>query len=151
MQTLGIITAVVVLAAVVPVLAIDPQKNAPENDKKLLQGSWKGVSLDGPDGKPLPKIAEAARLVVEGDKWTVFRGEEKTEYTFVIDPTKTPKTLDVIEEKDGKKLVALCLYELDGDTLKVCRPAPPPRLEPRPEKLAAGNGNALMTLRREKK
>lgn len=151
MQTLCAITALLALAAVVPIVAGDSPASTPEKEKQLLQGTWKGVSLEGPDGKPLPKIAEATRVVVNGDKWTIFRGEEKTEYTFAVDPTKAPKTLDVIEEKDGKKSVALCLYELDGDTLKICRPAPPSRLEPRPAKFASGDGNALMTLKREKK
>jgi uncharacterized protein (TIGR03067 family) len=151
MQTLWVITSLVVLAAAVPVAADDQPVNTPEKEKKLLQGIWKGVSLEGPDGQSLPEIAEMTRVVVEGDRWTVFRGEQKTEYTLAVDPTKAPKTLDLTEEKDGKKVVALCLYEVDGDTLKICRPAPPPRHEPRPAKFASGDGNAVMTLKREKK
>jgi uncharacterized protein (TIGR03067 family) len=151
MQTLWVITSLVVLAATVPAVAGDPSVNTSEKQKKLLQGTWKGVSLEGPDGQPLPEIAEMTRVVVEGDKWTVFRGEQQTDCTFAFDPTGTPKTLDLTEEEGGKQAVTLCLYELDGDTLKICRPAPPPRREPRPAKFASGDGNAVMTLKREKK
>jgi uncharacterized protein (TIGR03067 family) len=51
------------------------------------------------------------------DKVKLSAIDEKGEGTFTIDQTKQPKTIDIrISDKEK----ALGIYELDGDTLKLC-------------------------------
>lgn len=50
-----------------------------------------------------------------------LNGRQINESTTTIDPAKTPKTLDQVFTKgpmNGKKCLAI--YELKGDTLKIC-------------------------------
>ena len=39
--------------------------------------------------------------------------------TFEINPVKKPKTMDLSFRRDGEDVLGKCIYELDGDTLKV--------------------------------
>ncbi len=40
--------------------------------------------------------------------------------TIRIDPTKRPKAMDIVFEAAGKKEVLPGIYELQGDTLRIC-------------------------------
>jgi len=52
------------------------------------------------DGKEIPKSeAEAIRLVVAGDKYTLTEGSEEIEGTHKLDPTKTPKEIDAVADE----------------------------------------------------
>jgi uncharacterized protein (TIGR03067 family) len=76
-------------------------------------------------GRDLPEeeLQERFRLVVEGDKWTLKEnnGPEMKEWNDKIDSTKSPKEGDFTylfgSNKDN---VSLAIYELDGDTLRLC-------------------------------
>jgi hypothetical protein len=68
-----------------------------------------------------------------------------------IDPTKTPKTMDVAVtgKPDDAQVLSKAIYELDGDTLRICAGE-----EVRPEafKTTAETGiTQLMVLKREKR
>lgn len=59
-----------------------------------------------------------------------------TEFEFKLNSDKSPKGIEMVVILNGKKsaLVAQGLYELNGDTLKVCRtnfsPIPPKAVAP---------------------
>ena len=61
-------------------------------------------------------------VTFEGDKHTVKKGDEVIQVgTQKLDPSKSPKTIDVtMTEGLNKGTVMLGIYEIDGDTLKVC-------------------------------
>ena len=90
-------------------------KAAQKSDKDKLQGTWSVVSIETA-GKPVPdefiKKAEM-KLVFAGDKATMkmAMGDED-QSTFTLDPTKSPKTIDVTSAK-GKKMKGI--YTFDGD------------------------------------
>lgn len=95
------------------------EKKAPKTDKELLQGTWEITEL-AVQGKELEKVPDETRnelrAVFDGDNLT-WRGSK---LTFSIDPSKKPKQMDWNPPKDEQEEKSLCIYELDGDKLKVC-------------------------------
>jgi uncharacterized protein (TIGR03067 family) len=104
--------------------------DAPVQDTKLIQGRWKLVSGEY-DGRPMPdeliKKMDSF-LTIEGDKWLDDSAgkdgkRDIGKNTFKLDQTKVPKQLDVIDaepEKGQQPDVEVGIYEIRGDTLKVC-------------------------------
>ena len=93
-----------------------------EKELKKFQGTWTFVSVEA-GGKELP-ASEVAGLVLtfEGAMHTVKKGNEVIQVgTQKLDPSKSPKAIDVtLTEGPKKGAVLLGIYEIDGDTLKVC-------------------------------
>jgi uncharacterized protein (TIGR03067 family) len=136
----------VVLA--VGLLAAAEQKDDAKKDQEKLQGTW--AVVEGPPG---------GKMVFDGDKFTV-RHDDKDLYkgTFKIDPSKSPKTIDLMVAEDNsgggtaKGKTSLGIYQLDGDKLKWC--ANEPGKEQRPKefaKQAGGDRLLLVIFEREKK
>src|SRR6267143_875272 len=93
-----------------------------DKELKKFQGIWAFESVEV-GGKEVP-IAEfkGIRVTFEGDKYTVKKGDEVIQAaTQKLDPSKSPKTLDVtVAEGPNKGAVMVGIYEISGDTLKVC-------------------------------
>ena len=93
-----------------------------EKELKKFQGTWTFESVET-GGKEVP-AAEFKGITVtfEGDKYAVKKGDEVIQAcTQKLDPSKSPKTLDVtVVEGPNKGAVVLGIYEISGDTLKVC-------------------------------
>src|SRR5262249_2122060 len=97
-------------------------KDAGEDVLKKIQGTWKFVSQER-DGKPRPRGELAKQTITfAGDKWTVRRdGKVVQAGTHKFDPGKKPPRVDaVVTEGEDKGFTMLGIYELKGDTLKVC-------------------------------
>jgi RNA polymerase sigma factor (sigma-70 family) len=96
--------------------AAKPEENA-KTDAESLQGEWaaKSVEIDGKDYTA--QKAKSWTLTIDGDK---VKGMTKTgdELSFKLDATKKPKEIDLAGERT--ELARKAIYELDGDTLKVC-------------------------------
>src|SRR5204863_378408 len=64
------------------------------------------------------------RLLIKGDRWSYSIGGGKSifqpEPKFTVDPTSNPKTLDVVSGKEKGKSLLRAIYEIEGDTLKIC-------------------------------
>ena len=93
-----------------------------EKELKKFQGTWTFESVEA-GGKEEP-AAEFKGMTVtfEGDKFTVKKGDEVIQAgTQKLDPSRSPKTVDVtVAEGLSKGAVMLGIYEIKGDTLKVC-------------------------------
>jgi uncharacterized protein (TIGR03067 family) len=93
-----------------------------EKDLKLFQGTWTFESVEA-GGKQLPAADfKSMTVVFEGDRFTVKKGDEVIQVgTQRLDPSKSPKAIDVtVTEGLTKGAVMLGIYEISGDTLKVC-------------------------------
>ena len=93
-----------------------------EKELKTFQGTWTFESVEA-GGKKLPADQfKGITVTFEGDKYVVKRGDEVVEAaTQKLDPSKSPKALDVtVAEGPNKGAVMLGIYEISGDTLKVC-------------------------------
>ena len=99
----------------------DDKADLDKEVRKFL-GTWTFESSET-GGKQLP-AGELKGLILtfEGDKHTVKKGDDVIQVgTQKLDPSKSPKTIDVtMTEGLNKGMVMLGIYEIDGDTLKVC-------------------------------
>ena len=89
---------------------------------KKLHGVWTFESVVAGGQKAPADDLKGLTLIFEGDKYTVKKGDEVIQVgTQKLDPSKSPKAVDVtIIEGLNKGTSMLGIYEIDGDTLKVC-------------------------------
>ena len=93
-----------------------------EKELNKFQGTWTFESVEA-GGKKLPADQfQGITVTFEGDKYAVKKGDEVVEAaTQKLDPSKSPKTLDAkVTDGPNKGAVILGIYEISGDTLKVC-------------------------------
>ena len=117
-------------------------------DLELLEGSWVITALEM-DGRAMPAgTFEHVRLVINGDRFTslgmgsVYQGE------LALDTSTSPRQLDMkFDAGPEKGNTNLGIYELLGDTLKICIAT---RGTVRPAKFAStpDSGFAVETLTR---
>jgi RNA polymerase sigma factor (sigma-70 family) len=127
-----------------------------KEDKDLIQGTWKVVNLlrEGEEQNDQEaKEMKGAKWVIGAGKLTLrLEGQADRESTYTLDPTAKPKAIDVTSLERGEKDRKFeGVYELDGDTLKICVSTPLGGPQ-RPKKVAAekGDGTVLLVLKREK-
>jgi uncharacterized protein (TIGR03067 family) len=91
------------------------------DDGKLLQGTWLPTAAELGE-KPLDEeTVKSIKLVIDGDKYTVTVGKAIDKGSTKIDPAAKPKTLDIMgTDGPNKGKTLLAIYELDGDTLRIC-------------------------------
>jgi uncharacterized protein (TIGR03067 family) len=145
MTTLTVLTVAVLLGAQ------NPADKAATEELNRLAGTWQVVPLEGSEGnKDAQAAAKKMKITIDGDKYTVFsEGKVTQEGTLRIDPSKTPKTLDMTVTKGGGKgRVVECIYQLDKDTLRLCTALTG---KGRPDKFASTPDSAVTKLTREKK
>jgi uncharacterized protein (TIGR03067 family) len=130
-------------------------KDAKKKDLDKLQGTWTATTIEYNGEKVLGGLIKELKVVVEGDKLTI-KGEdpEVTKFgkaTLKIDPTTTPKVVDVsITSGDEKGTTFEAIYEVDKDEWKMCLK---PAGKERPAKFEskADSGDVLIVFQREKK
>jgi uncharacterized protein (TIGR03067 family) len=87
-----------------------------------FQGTWTFESSEA-GGKELPAGSlKGLLLTFEGNQHTVKKGAEVIQVgTQKLDPSKSPNAIDVtLTEGVNKGAVMLGIYEINGDTLRVC-------------------------------
>jgi uncharacterized protein (TIGR03067 family) len=135
----------VLVPAVALLMAADDQA---DKDKKALQGTWQVISFEN-RGEAVPEeMAKKMKVVFKDDTMTLSadnRGRTETG-KFKLDPSKKPKALDVTPLEKGN-VTALFIYEIDGDTLKLCWNKPGGE---RPKEFAGKDKAGYMVLKREK-
>jgi uncharacterized protein (TIGR03067 family) len=104
---------------VIGLAAVATARDAKED--KAMDGTWELVSGELGGQKFPEAVTKTLTLVLDGEKYTVKSPGPDDKGTVKRDPSKTPKELDVIgAEGPNKGKTFLAIYELDGDTLKVC-------------------------------
>lgn len=84
-----------------------------KREAERLQGAWTPTKIEGAN----PGKVNGLRVTVKGDKITLVGADDETqEFTFKLDPAAKPKRIDITFTLG----TLLGVYELDGDTLKVC-------------------------------
>src|SRR4051812_47459964 len=105
-------------ALFVVALALLPGADDPATDAEKLQGTWAVVRLDAGGRRPPREEVDAMRVTFAGDVMTLRDGKRQESGTFRLDPSKTPRELDLVPK--GQEEVARFIYELDGDALRLC-------------------------------
>src|SRR5262245_53406942 len=140
-----------VLAASAGTGAREDDKADVEKELQKFQGPWTFESVEA-GGKEVP-AAEFKGITVTfaGDKYTVRKGDEVIQAAKQkLDPSKSPKTLDVtVVEGVNKGTVILGIYEISGDTFKVCFD-PEGKKRPTEFKTVSGSQTTLVVHKRAK-
>ena len=143
---------VLFILAIASCVAADKPKVDAKKELARLEGIWTMVGLEV-NGVAVPeKKLKGTTLVIRGDKYTVKVKDTSHETTFKIDPKTDPKSIDMYFP-DGVEVPKLSkgVYELDGDTFKVCRHQMPG--EARPTQIGSWPNTNLfvVTWKRQKK
>jgi uncharacterized protein (TIGR03067 family) len=117
-----------------------------KEDMQKLQGRWNVASIEV-NGAPVPedKMGDP-RAVIEGDRYAIhdFR------LTIKIDPTKTPKAIDMDgKDGNGKPLAMAGIYDVEGDTLRICFAKPGQKQRPATFETRGNPGASLVVYRRQ--
>ena len=123
-----------------------------EKELKKFQGTWT-IESSVTGGKKIPADQLKGFIVIfEGDKHTLKLGDKVFQVgTLKIDPSKSPKTVDVtMTEGPEKGAVMLGIYEFDGDTVRVCFD-PQGKTRPTEFKSPPGSANFVNVHKRIKK
>jgi RNA polymerase sigma factor (sigma-70 family) len=130
-------------------------KEPAQKDADAIQGTWKVVNLEQVGHEPTDDERAAFRdgalkFVITADK-IVY--PDKSEATYKLDPATTPKRFEFTVSTGKKDVLALGIYSLDGDELKLCYGREGDRDPPTSfdvKKARAGTFPSCWTLRREK-
>jgi uncharacterized protein (TIGR03067 family) len=139
-------------AGTAPLTAGDAKDEAIKKDRKRYEGTWQVVSLEVDGNKVAEEDAKKFTVINDADgKWAIEVEGNVTRGTSEIDPTKKPKTVDLMyTEGQNKGKTQPGIYELGDDTRKVCL-APPGKERPTEFSSTAGSGHILAVLKRVKK
>lgn len=145
--------ALSVFLVLVPVVSAQDAKD----ELKKLEGAWK-VSSAEIDGKAFDaKQFGMDSLRISDGKLAFFEGaKEIRSFTSTVDPSKKPKAMDLVKDKESMPLP--CIYALNGDELKICMPLLPKKGSGAPVEIkrpasfdTKGIPVLTMVLKREKK
>ncbi|HEV3081763.1 MAG TPA: TIGR03067 domain-containing protein [Gemmataceae bacterium] len=122
-----------------------------KKDQETIQGDWAQQSMVV-DGARVPDDeAQALFRSMKDDKYTIYQFKKVIgKGTFKLDASRKPKTIDATTTAGGRSLTLLGVYELDGDSLKLCF-APPGKPRPSDFTSKKGSEHRLSVWEREKK
>ena len=149
----GFLLAATVLVGIVPwrLVAAEPKS---ANDAKNLQGTWQAVDLEANGEKRPDDQAKELQIVFKGDEVFAVKPEgEGRKVKFKLDPSKTPKTIDLIAiDGSDKGKIAAGIYSLKHGKLRVCVNLFGKDTTQRPTefKTQSGDGVGFVTLERAK-
>jgi uncharacterized protein (TIGR03067 family) len=96
--------------------------DAAKKDLQQYQGTWTAVAVVNQDGRKASEDElRDTRLVVVGNTFTLTSKDLSVSGMFTLDPTKTPRTIDVLlgdAKKPEEKLLGI--YQIDGAMRKSC-------------------------------
>jgi uncharacterized protein (TIGR03067 family) len=123
-----------------------------EKELKKFQGTWTVESVKAGEMEIPIDNFKGMTVTFAGDRYTVKVGDMVIQKASQkLDPSKSPKALDgTVSEGPHKGTVILGIYEISGDTLKVCFD-PEGKKRPTEFKTAAGSQVTLAVYKRVKK
>lgn len=143
-----------------------PDPTDPKNDTKPLAGTWTAVSYSGDceagavgQGGYLPSAdaLKTGRLLLRSNDWSREEFHEgnvtiqNSFTTYRVDPTKEPPAIDfvLIDPYDRNEILFPGIYELKGNTLRICRTVKPNGPRPTTFEAEKGSGKVLAVWRRD--
>jgi uncharacterized protein (TIGR03067 family) len=138
------------LTIVLGVAALPAPAGDKKKDEELIQGTWKVVFREFIGRKTPEAELKGGKVIIKAGTMTLDDGKKKERHKYKIDPSQKPKAIDFANTGPGNKETTLAIYELDGDTLKICWSE---RFDDRPTRFAsdADSGQTMIILKRVKK
>jgi uncharacterized protein (TIGR03067 family) len=140
---------VLCLTALLP--APDTAVDEAKKELERIQGTWVATRIEI-NGRPTN--LGGSKLICTGDQYVQMAGDQEVveRGTHKLDPTKKPKHMDItITGGEQKGLTQLGIYELEGDTLKMCVSEAGSKERPKDFSTKPGTGQIFVTFKREKK
>jgi uncharacterized protein (TIGR03067 family) len=142
--------ALIVLGLALAAGVDEGKQEAVKKDREQMQGHWTLVSqvVDGEEKTEAP--GTKITIDADGNATAEKEGMPTRKAKLTIDPSKTPKTIDVeFQEGEQKGQTVQGIYEINGDTFRVCRSAPG---KDRPTEFTSkqGTGCGVTTYKRDK-
>jgi uncharacterized protein (TIGR03067 family) len=99
---------------------------AAKQELKKLEGEWRVEKVEAGGVSATPEqLRELKSVTFKGNTFTSLAGVARMEGTIKIDPTRKPKTMDIMfKSGQDKDKVYQAIYSLDGDDLKMCGSEP---------------------------
>jgi uncharacterized protein (TIGR03067 family) len=139
-----LLTVILLVAAPAP-----PEKE--KKDEEKIQGNWTVVSREFLGKKAPESDLKALKVTIKDGTLTMDDGTKKETIPYKLDASKNPKSIDLANTGIESKETTLAIYELDGDSLKICWSEKDP--EHRATKFASDedSGQTMIVFKREKK
>jgi uncharacterized protein (TIGR03067 family) len=94
--------------------------DAKDTAKKDIQGAWTVQSLME-QGMPAPDDkTKNAKFTISADKIVVKAQDREEPADYKADASKKPATIDIMPSRGGNNRTIKGIYQLEGDTLKIC-------------------------------
>ena len=122
-----------------------------DDAKKELDGTWVVESISRDPKEKGRREGKGFRLIVSGESVVVEAAEKDTtlgKLAIRLDGAKKPKTLEITPE--AERVAVLAIYELEGDTLKVCWGPLEKKEGPTEFTAKPGSRQSLIILKRKK-
>jgi uncharacterized protein (TIGR03067 family) len=99
----------------------EPAEDAAKKDLQMLQGTWVVVEARYA-GKSIEGFYKNVKWIFSGDQVKFSGVPKEVEARFKLDPTQKPKVITFIVPKGQGDDPGDCIYEIDGDVLKIGTP-----------------------------
>jgi uncharacterized protein (TIGR03067 family) len=134
------------------VLAGGDITEAIKKDRTALQGTWKVTASEQFGEKVPPEDIADLFLIFKGDAIHIKEGGKTEEkFGFLLDPSKKPKEIDLTIKFGPKRgQVDRAVYEISGDTARICIQTDKDAPRPRDFASRAGTKTWLVVLQRTK-
>lgn len=127
-----------------------------QSDLELLQGTWDIVEVVNNGAQVTQDPMRRGRVVFAGAMMTVQESPDEAQprkFQITLYPREKPKAIDMTTQNgEYQGSVNGAIYELEGDTLKLCAPNSP-EVDERPTQFQSeeGSSNVLLILKRVKR
>jgi RNA polymerase sigma-70 factor (ECF subfamily) len=124
----------------------EPKSEDAKKEAEALRGTWTFSKMER-DGGDLTDQFGGVEVRFEAEKFS----SPGIEATFTLDPTKTPKAIDIsYKEGPAAGQTIKAIYKLEGETLTICRALSQGDERPKEFAAPAGSGRFLFQFKRNK-
>jgi len=108
-------------ALVLGALLTSPARGDEKGDLKKLEGTWLPSAAEFGGQKWPDEQTKAIKLVIADAKYTVTVSGQDDKGTLKLEPSAKPAAMDIVgTDGPNKGRTIPAIYELSGDTLKIC-------------------------------